>query len=236
MSTIDSDTEPAEKKVPLTGDNLEAAIRSMESPKFFEKLTLRIVKLAEQKGFFSPFRDDVDLPGGESAGGLAHTIVQKALEGTFTWNTDKHPDFYRFCCSRAESILSNLLEKNERITILSPLEEEDTNGETQANLVSHAIDGRDIYEILRSQDGGRLGDQLLADFALSVEHEHDQAILIAVHDDRECISRTWCRAKLRLSESHYDAAMKRIRRAGPAFFRDWCIKNNVKLQDKQEIK
>lgn len=236
MSAIDSDKESSQQKMPLSGAKLEAAIRSMESPGFISKLTVRIMKQAANKGFFSPFSDDVDLPGGESATGLANTIVQKALDGTFTWDTEKHPDFYRFCCSRAESTLSNLLAKNSRMTTLSPIEEEGADGEIQLNHVNQAVDGEEIYQLLRTRDGGRLGDQLLEDFALSVEHPHDQAILIAVHDDRECLSRTWCRAKLGLSEPQYDAAMKRIRRAGPAFFKNWCKQNKVQPNDQKEFR
>lgn len=236
MSTIDSDNESNQQRVPLSGDRLEAAIRSMESPGFFSKLTVRIMKLAANKGFFSPFEDDVDLPGGESASGLANTIVQKALDGTFTWDTQKHPDFYWFCCSRAESALSNLLAKNRRMTTMSPIEEEGPEGEPLLNHVNQAVDGEDIYHLLRTRDGGRMGDRLLEDFALSVEHPDDQAILMAVHDDRECLSRTWCRAKLGLSEPQYDAAMKRIRRAGKGFFSAWCKQNNVKPDDQKEVR
>lgn len=233
---IDSDIESEQKLAPLSGDKLEAAIRSMEAPGFLAKLTVRIMKLAKCKGFGSLFEEDVDLPGGESAAGLAASIVQKVLEGTYNWDTQKHPDFYGFCCSRAESILSNLLTKNHRMATMSPVEEEGPDGDVELNPVNQAADPQDIYHLLRTRDGGRLGDQMLADFALSVEHPHDQAILMAVHDDRECLSRSWCRAKLGLSESNYDASMKRIRRAGPAFLKDWYEKNNVRPHDQKEAR
>jgi hypothetical protein len=236
MSTIASDIETDLERVPLSGAKLDAAIRAMDAPDFSKKLTARIMKLAADKGFFSPFADDVDLPGGESAAGLVNSIVQKALEGTYTWDMEKHPDFYWFCYSRAESILSNLLTKNRRMTTMSPIEEDDADGETLLNPVNQAVDGQYLYDVLRSRDGGRLGDKLLEDFALSMEDQHDQNILMAVHDDRECISRNYCRGKLGLSERDYDVAMKRIRRAGPAFLHDWCKKNNVKLEDRQEAK
>lgn len=233
--TSDIGLEP--EKVPLTGPKRDAAIKAMEAPGFLDRLTVRIMKLAAAKGFYNPFDDeDVDLPGGESAGGLAASIVEKALDGSYTWDEQKHPDFYNFCCSRANSILSNWLNKNRRLTAMSPIEEDGDENEPTQNPVNQAQDGKDIYEVLRFRDGGTLGDQLLEDFALSLEHEHDQKIVMAVHDDRECINRSYCRGKLNLSERDYDAAMKRIRRAGKAFLSEWCRKNNVKATDRMEAK
>src|ERR1041384_2491857 len=215
MSTVASNTEQGQEKVPLTGAKRDAAIRAMEAPGFLDRLTVRIMKLAAAKGFYNPFNDeDIDLPGGESAASLAVAIVEKALDGSYTWDDQKHSDFYAFCRSRAESILSNLLTKNRRLTTMDPIEEDGDDGEPMQNPVNQARDGQDIYEILRFRDGGRLGDQLLADFALSLQNEQDQAIVMAVHDDRECTNRAYCRGKLGLSERDYDAAMKRIRRAG----------------------
>src|SRR5580765_6654377 len=93
------------EKVPLAGAKRDAAIKAMEAPGFLERLTVRIMKLAAAKGFHNPFEEgDIDLPGGESAAGLAVTIIEKALDGSYTWDEEKHPDFYRFCWSRAESI------------------------------------------------------------------------------------------------------------------------------------
>lgn len=178
----------------------------------------------------------MNLPGGETAGGLATSIIEKAFDGSFTWDDQKYPDFYRFCCSRAESILSNWLAKNRRLSTMSPLEEETENEEISPNPVNQALERQDIYEVLRFSDGGKLGDQLLEDFALSLEHQHDQEIVMAVHDDRECISRAYCRGKLGLSERDYDAAMKRIKRAGKAFFVKWCREHDVKVEDQQEVR
>src|SRR5882672_7387421 len=110
MSTLASnDKEPsmelAQEKVPLSGTKLDCAIKSMESAGFLERLTVRIMKLAAAKGFHNPFDDrDLDLPGGKSAADLAVDIVEKSLDGTYTWDDKKWSDFYRFCWSRAESI------------------------------------------------------------------------------------------------------------------------------------
>jgi hypothetical protein len=237
MSSIDSDIGPEQEKVPLTGAKRDAAIIAMETPGFLDRLTVRIMKLAATKGFYNPFDDqDVDLPGGESAGGLASSIIEKALDGSYNWDDQKHPDFYKFCCSRAESILSNSLAKNRRVTTMSPVEEDGDEEEPTHNPVNQARDGHNIYDVLRFRDGGRLGDQLLEDFALSLQHSQDQAIVMAVHDDRECISRAYCRGKLGLSERDYDAAMKRIRRAGRDFLPGWCKRNNVKAEDQKEAR
>lgn len=235
MNTVDSDIRPEpDEKVPLTGAKLDAAIIAMETPGFIYRLTVRIMKIAAAKGFYNPFEDnDVDLPGGESASGLAASIIEKALDGSYTWDDKKHPDFYKFCCSRAESILSNCLLKNKRLVTMSPLEDEEGEEITQ-NPVNQAPERRDIYDVLRFKEGGRLGDQLLEDFALSLQHPQDQAIVMAIHDDRECISRAYCRGKLGLSEQDYDAAMKRIRRAGRDFYPAWCKQNNVKTDDQEE--
>jgi len=237
MSTINSDIRLEQEKVPLTGAKRDAAIIAMETLGFLDRLTVRIMKLAAAKGFYNPFDDeDVDLPGGESAGGLAASIIEKALDGSYTWDDLKHPDFYKFCCSRAESILSNCLAKNRRLTTMSPIEEDGDEEETKHNPVNQARNGQDIYDVLRFRDSGRLGDQLLEDFALSLQHPQDQAIVMAVHDDRECISRAYCRGKLGLSERDYDAAMKRIRRAGQDFLPQWCKENNVKAEDREEAR
>src|SRR6266849_10041118 len=104
--------------------------------------------------------------------------------------------------------------------------EEDGGEEPGVNAVNCAADGGDIYEVLRFRDGGTIGNRLLEDFALSLpDKSHEQAIVMAVHDDRECISRGYCRGKLSVSEGDYDAAMKRIRRAAPGFLTEWCRKN-----------
>jgi len=237
MSAIGSDIGPEQENFPLMGAKRAVAIIAMETPGFLDRLTVRIMKLAATKAFYNPFDDDdVDLPGGESAGGLAASIIEKALDGSYTWDDQKFPDFYKFCCSRAESILSNCLARNQRLTTMSPIEEDRDEEQPTHNPVNQARDGQDIYAVLRFRDGGRLGDQLLEDFALSLQHPQDQAIVMAVHDDRECISRAYCRGKLGLSERDYDAAMKRIRRAGRDFLPGWCKKNNVKAEDQQETR
>jgi len=241
MSTFASDikqpsAEPLREKAPLSGAKLDAAIKAMESAGFLERLTVRIMKLAAAKGFYNPFDDgDVDLPGGKSAADLANDIIEKVLDGTYTWDDGKQPDFYRFCRSRAESILSNWLAKNRRMTAMSPVI--DDGEEPELNPVNTATDGNGIYELLRFRDGGVLGNRLLEDFALSLpDKSHEQNILMAVHDDRECIGRAYCRGKLSISEADYDSAMKRIRRAAPAFLKEWCRKNNIKEQDRKEVK
>lgn len=243
MSTFASDKrepspKPLAEKVPLSGAKLDAAIKAMESARFLERVTVRIMKLAAAKGFHNPFDDkDVDLPGGKSAADLVNDIIEKALDGTYSWDEGKQPDFYRFCWSRAESILSNWLAKNRRTTTMSPVIEEVDGEDPELNAVNTAIDGDGIYELLRFRDGGVLGNRLLEDFALSLpDKSHEQDILMAVHDDRECIGRAYCRGKMSLSEAEYDSAMKRIRRAAPAFLKEWCRKNNVKKQDRNEVR
>jgi hypothetical protein len=243
MSTFTSDKgepsmEPLPEKAPLSGAKLDAAIKAMESAGFLERLTMRIMKLAAAKGFFNPFDDDdIDLPGGKSAADLAGDIIEKALNGTYTWDNGKQPDFYRFCWSRAESILSNWLAKNHRMTAMSPVIEEVDGEEPALNEVNTATDGNGIYELLRFREGGALGNRLLEDFALSLpDKSHEQNILMAVHDDRECIARAYCRGKLSISESEYDSAMKRIRRAAPPFLKEWCRKNNIKEEDRRETR
>jgi hypothetical protein len=243
MSTLVSNNgepnmELAQEKVPLSGAKLAVAIKAMETAGFLERLTVRIMKLAAAKGFYNPFNnEDVDLPGGKSAGDLAVDIIEKSLDGSYTWDEKKQPDFYWFCWSRAESILSNWLTKNRRMTTMSPMLEDGENGELDSNPVNTAADGGDIYEVLRFRNGGALGNQLLEDFALSLpDKSHEQAILMAVHDDRECIRRRHCREKLAVSEGDYDAAMKRIQRAAPKFLTEWCQKNNIKTDDRKEVR
>ena len=194
--------ELAQEKVPLSGAKLAVAIKAMETAGFLERLTVRIMKLAAAKGFYNPFNnEDVDLPGGKSAGDLAVDIIEKSLDGSYTWDEKKQPDFYWFCWSRAESIFSNWLTKNCRMTTMSPMLEDGKNGELDLQIPSipQRIGG-DIYEVLRFRNGGALGNQLLEDFALSLpDKSHEQAILMAVHDDRECIRRRHCREKLAVS-------------------------------------
>lgn len=74
--------ELAQEKVPLSGAKLDVAIKAMESAGFLERLTVRIMKLAAEKGFYNPLNsEDVDLPGGKSAGDLAVDILEKSLAG-----------------------------------------------------------------------------------------------------------------------------------------------------------
>ena len=139
MNALVSDNrEPNEtsvqERVPLSGAKLDAAIRAMESTGFLEKLTARIMKLAAAKGFYSPFEDDdANLPGGKSSADLAGDVVEKALDGSYTWDDQKQPDFYRFCWSRAESILSNWLDKSRRLTSMSPTLEEGEAGAAEVH-------------------------------------------------------------------------------------------------------
>lgn len=234
----ESNQESAQVKAPLAGTKLDIAIKAMESAGFLEKLTARIMTLAAAKGFYSPFiGEHANLPGGKSVGDLAGDIVEKALDGTYTWDELKHPDFYRFCCSRAESILTNWLAKNRRMTSLSPILEDGDSDGMEVNAVNSAVDGTDIYELIRFRDGGKLGDQLLEDFALSLpDKSAEQAIILAVYDDRECASRAYCRGKLSLSEMDFDAAMKRVRRAAPAFLASWSRANQVNDDERKELR
>ncbi len=228
----------AQEKTPLAGPKLDIAIKAMESAGFLEKLTARIMKLAAAKGFYSPFDGDhTNLPGGKSVGDLAGDIVEKALDGTYTWDERKHPDFYRFCWSRAESILTNWLDKNRRMTSMSPILEDGESDRMEVNAVNSAVDVVDIYELIRFKSGGTLGDQLLEDFALSLpDKSPEQAIVLATYDDRECVSRAYCRGKLSLSEEDFDAAMKRVRRAAPAFLASWARANKINDDERKELR
>jgi len=196
------------------------------------------VNLAKSKGFHSPFKDQVDLPVGKSAGDLADDIVQKALDGTYTWDAERTPNFIQFCLSRAECILSNWLEKSARVKTMSPiLEEDEASGELAVNPVNTATDATDIYTILWQRDGGALGDQFLEDLALSLPgNSHEQSIVMAVFDDRECADRSTCREKLKLSEGDYDAAIKRLLRRLPKFKDEWLAKNDVRMEDWKEAR
>jgi hypothetical protein len=198
--------ELAQEKVPLSGAKLAVAIKAMETAGFLERLTVRIMKLAAAKGFYNPFNnEDVDLPGGKSAGDLAVDIIEKSLDGSYTWDEKKQPDFYWFCWSRAESILSNWLTKNRRMTTMSPMLEDGENGELDSNPVNTAADGGDIYEVLRFRNGGALGNQLLEDFALSLpDKSHEQAILMAVYSPQTLPRKAGCfRGRLRRgNEAH----------------------------------
>jgi len=242
MRSFNSDTKEqvgalAQDPVPLSGAKLDAAIAAMEAPGFLEKLTARIMKLAIAKGFLHPFgRGNIDLPGGGSAGDLATDVIEKSLSGVYTWDTEKHPDFLIFCFSRAESILSNWLDKMRRNKSFSPLAGED-EGDDQGNPLLTASDPTNFYEVLRFKDGGGLGNKLLEDFALDLpDGSPEQKIIMTVFDDRDCASRSHCIHSLGLSESDYDAAVKRIKRAIPKFFDNWCKVNNVNPLDRKEIR
>ncbi len=243
MDTLGSDiTEPAamqaQERVPLSGEKLELALKAMESPGFLDRLTARIMKLARQKGFQSPFRDEMDLPGGKSAGDLAGDILEKSLDGSYTWDQEKHPQFFRFCLSRAESILSNWLARNWRVKSVPPLQErEGDSGEPDASPLHTRAGPDDLYAMLRVKEGGALGDRFMEDFAFSLQDgSHEQAIALAVFDDRECANRAYCRGKLNLSEADYDAAVKRLGRKLPVFAKEWRAKNNISLDDWKEAR
>lgn len=241
MSTLTSDKEqpgvqPTTMNAPLSGAQLDKAIAAMESPGFLSRLTARIVQLAGKKGFWSPFRNELDLPGGKSVGDLAAEIVEKTLDGSYTWDENKMEDFEQFCLSRAESILSNWLDRTRRTIAVSPTPEADpVSGDSKPTLFSSRADGEDIYQTLCERDGGALGDRFLEDFALSLaDASPEQAIVMAVFDDRSCAERSLCREKLKLSEAEYDAAVKRLLRKLPEFQREWRSQNGINPADWRE--
>jgi len=206
MDTLGSDRKEldiadAEERVPLSGEKLALAVSVMKSPDFLMRLTARIMKLARQKGFHSPFKDSMDLPGGKSAADLAGDIVEKAMDGTFTWDQLQTPNFYHFCLSRAESILSNCLVRAKRSQTMSPLLTKDPYlGDVDANPLNTAAAPDDVYAVLRMREGGSLGNRFLEDFALSLpDGSPEQAMILSVFDDRDCANRAYCCKKLNLS-------------------------------------
>jgi hypothetical protein len=234
MNTLGSerkepDAARAEERVPLSGEKLALAVEAMKSPNFLVRLTARIMKLARKMGFHSPFKDGMDLPGGKSAADLAGDIVEKAMDGTFTWDQNRIPSFYHFCLSRAESILSNWLVRAKRSQTMSHVLIEDLElGGVGANALNTATAPDDIYAVLRVREGGLLGDRFLEDFALSLpDGSPEQAIILAVFDDRDCGNRAYCCKKLKILGETYDAATKRLLRRLPAFLHEWRAKNKV---------
>jgi len=243
MATLDSeriepDEVPEAERIPLSGEKLALAIQAMEAPNFLMRLTARIMRLAKNKGFHSPFKDSMDLPGGKSAADLAGDIVEKAMSGRYTWDHEKIANFYHFCLSRAESVLSNWLARCQRFQTMSPvLIEDPESGRVDANPLNTAAAPDDVYELLRVKEGGALGDRFLEDFALSLpDGSPEQRIVLAVFDDRECANRAYCRSKLNLTEETYDAAIKRVLRRLPAFFHEWRGKNKIGDVDWKEAR
>jgi len=241
MDTLNSDSKEAdvvqaEERVPLSGEKLALGVEAMKQPDFPMRLAARIMKLARQKGFHSPFKDSMDLPGGKSAADLAYDILEKAMDGTYTWDLAKIPDFYHFCLSRAESILSNWLAKMKPCQTMSHvLEENPEIGALNANRLNTEPAPDDIYVVLRVKEGGALGDRLLEDFALSLaDGSVEQRIILAVFDDRECANRQYCCKKLSISGEVFDAAMKRIFRRIVAFLNEWRAKNKITDSDWKE--
>lgn len=226
---VEPDEIPAQERVPLSGEALDAACRAMESPDFLSKLTGRIMQQAKKMGFHSPFVDSMDLPGGKSAADLAGDIVEKALAGNYNWDRQKNPDFTNFCCSRARSILSNWLNRMKPYTTTSPILEKDPeSGDLLPNALTKAVAADDIYSTLRFKEGGALGDRFLEEFALSLaDGSVEQRVAMAVFDDRECGNRAYCRGKLGLSEADYDAGIKRLLRKLPVFAKEWRAENNI---------
>jgi len=226
----------ADARVPLSGVKLTLAIEAMKSPNFLLRLTARIMRLARRKGFHSPFKDDMDLPGGKSAGDLASDLIEKAMDGTYNWNHEEIPNFYHFCLSRAESILTNLLDRAKWSRSVSPLVSENAvTGQIKTNPLNTAVAPDDIYAILRLKEGGALGDRFLEDFALSLgDGSPEQSVVMAVFDDRECGNRAYCCKKLSMSGDTYDAATKRLLRRLPAFLNEWRKKNHVGDADWKE--
>lgn len=227
---------PASAREPLSGEKLASAVEAMKLPEFLPRLTALIMKLAKRKGFKSPFNDSMELPGGKSAMDLANDIIEKALDGSYNWNTVEIPDFTLFCLSRAESILSNWLDRTKWNQSMSPLLEKNSEtGAMELNPLNRAVDADDIYGNLRIKDGAALGDRFLEDFALSLtDGSTEQRMILAVFDDRECGSRSYCCGKLNISGDDYDAAKKRLLRRLPAFAEEWRATNKVSDIDWKE--
>ena len=110
-------------------------------------------------------------------------------------------------------------------------------GLLEANPLNTAMVPEDIYDVLRVKEGGTLGDRFLEDFALSLDDRSpEQAIILAVFDDRDCANRAYCCAKLNISGETYDAAKKRLLRRLPAFLHEWRAKNKVGDADWKETR
>lgn len=225
-----------EAREPLSGESLASAIEAVKSPDFLKRLTAKIMKLARKKGFHSPFEDDMELPGGKSAADLAADILEKAMDGSYTWKRTEIPDFSDFCLSRAESILSNWLARAKWSRSLSPIAAENPEtGLIDANPLTTAVARDDVYTALRLKDGGALGNRFLEDFALSSpDGSVEQSMLFAVFDDRECAGRAYCCKKLDITGDAYDAAKKRLLRRLPAFLQEWRRTNKVGDADWKE--
>jgi len=180
----------------------------------------------------------MDLPGGKSAADLACDIVEKAMDGSFTWDQSRIPNFYHFCLSSAESILSNWLARTKRSQTMSHVLTEDTeDGELNPNPLNTSAAPDDIYAFLRIKEGGILGDRFLEDFALSLpDGSPEQSIILAVFDDRDCADRSFCCKKANITSDVYDAAKKRILRRLPAFQQEWCAKNRIGDADWREVR
>jgi hypothetical protein len=243
MNTLGSDSiEPdvgkANVREPLAGEKLALAVESMKSPDFLLRLTALIMKLARKKGFKSPFVDSMDLPGGKSVADLAADIIEKALGGSYDWNVEEYPSFLTFCLSRAESILSNWLNRSRRSTTMSPLLEEDTTtGDPTLNALNTARDGDDIYANLRIKEGCAMGDRFLEDIALALpEGSAEQSMVLAVFDDRECANRSYCCSKLKISGEVFDAAAKRLLRRMPVLIKEWRETNKISETDWREVR
>ena len=72
-------------------------------------------------------------------------------------------------------------------------------GGVDANALNTATASDDIYAVLRVREGGLLGDRFLEDFALSLpDGSPEQAIILAVFDDRDCGNRAYCCKKLKI--------------------------------------
>ena len=140
------------------------------------------------------------------------------------------------CLSRTESILSNWLDRMKNFMPVSPLMEKNPDsGKPIPNALTRATASDDLYGDLRVREGGALGDKFLEDLALSLpDNSVEQRIIMAVFDDRECANRAVCRGKLGLSESDYDAAMKRLMRKIPFFGKEWRTTNKISEETWEE--
>jgi hypothetical protein len=253
---LDSIWEKDESSVaqPPSEETLAAINDSVSDPGFMPKLIATILRLAH--GHYPAqvlgFSSGKNLPGGICAEDLALTLLERILLGKRPWDMQAKPDFLLFCKMHARSMVSNLFALSDTIrrTSMSPIEEEDENGNPVGNAVTEFnSESEEGHRVRGREEFINVANAFLEDFALSLDDDStEQKLIMAVMDDKDTVKepregstellvldRPYMIDKLKITDREFDSALKRLQRKHKEFLPKWLEQKKLTTQEIGEM-